>query len=61
MQAPDSHEQGRLVYRYGGTSVGSFLHPTGRPLTKTIAHAVFMDITHDNMCPMDVSYYFFFL
>lgn len=52
MAAPDSHEQGRLIYRFGGSSVGAFIHPVTRPLTKNIAHAVFMDITHDNECPM---------
>ncbi|KAG8178835.1 hypothetical protein JTE90_016506 [Oedothorax gibbosus] len=54
LQAPDSHEQARLVYRYGGSTVGSFLHPVTQPLKKSIAHAVFMDITHDNQCPMQV-------
>ncbi|GFU16736.1 glycogen debranching enzyme [Nephila pilipes] len=54
MQAPDSHEQGRLVYRYGGSTVGAFMHPVTQPLKKCIAHAVFMDITHDNQCPMQI-------
>ncbi|GFS37714.1 glycogen debranching enzyme [Trichonephila inaurata madagascariensis] len=54
MQAPDSHEQGRLVYRYGGSTVGAFMHPITQPLKKCIAHAVFMDITHDNQCPMQI-------
>ena len=53
MAAWDSHELGRMVYKYGGSTVGSMTTAPGRVecLAPTTAHALFYDWTHDNPSP----------
>ena len=49
MFAPNPRELGRLVFKYGGSPVASFLPPTTRAVLKpTTTNALFMDATHDN-------------
>ena len=49
LSAHNAREEGRLVYKYGGDPVASFLpHPTHTVLKPTVAHALFMNATHDN-------------
>ena len=55
MAAWDSHELGRMVYKYGGATLGSFTCPPGHmpELAPSTAHALFYDWTHDNPSPVE--------
>ena len=49
LSAHVARELGRLVFKYGGEPVASFLPPPSNSVLKpSIAHAMFMDATHDN-------------
>jgi len=52
LNAWDSHEQGRLIYLYGGEPIASFNKSAIPLLRPSRAHAVFYDVTHDNECMM---------
>lgn len=52
MSSYNAYDFGRQIHRYGGQSVGAFYHPPTRPIVSGIAHAIFYDVTHDNMCPI---------
>ena len=48
MNAWSPHELGRLVFRYGGAPIGSFMKTGTDVVQSSVAHALFMDQTHDN-------------
>ncbi|CAJ0581715.1 unnamed protein product, partial [Mesorhabditis spiculigera] len=52
MSAPDSHEQGRLIYRFGGDCVGAMRQQTIRAAEQCVAHAMLLDQSHDNPTPI---------
>ncbi|XP_045534389.1 glycogen debranching enzyme [Papilio machaon] len=53
LSAWDSHEQGRLLHRFGARAVGSFARAARRLAAPRVAHAMLLDLTHDNPSPVD--------
>lgn len=49
----DSHEQGRLLHRFGGRGAGAFMWGGPRPAVPHVARAALYDLTHDNPSPID--------
>ena len=54
LKASTSHELGRMIYHYGGDPVGSFIFSSSCKLQPSRPHALFMDVTHDNMSYLEV-------
>ena len=62
MGASSPRDLGRHVHRFGGDAVGSFIHPPLRPFKDhTMAHAIFVDLTHDNKSLFEVCVLWIFL
>ena len=55
LNAWEARELGRLIHRFGGSPVGSFMQPPARPIMPSMAHALFFDQTHDNESPISAS------
>ena len=54
LNAGDSRDLGRLIHRFGGQPVGSFMQPPARLVVPSMAHALIFDQTHDNESPIQV-------
>ena len=55
LNAWEARELGRLIHRFGGSPVGSFMQPPARPIMPSMSHALFFDQTHDNESPISAS------